>query len=139
MTPKKTEKDQSSVQGDKLYASKQKIIDFNFGADTAAVFDDMLDRSVPIYSELQRMMGEIAGEMARAGTNIYDLGCSTGNTLYNISQFVPEGVKFIGVDYSADMLKKFEEKLAKLPLPGEVELVCEDLNNSITIQTGGGR
>ena len=29
--------------------------DFDFGEDTAKVFDDMLDRSVPFYAETQRM------------------------------------------------------------------------------------
>ena len=36
--------------------------DFDFGEDTAKVFDDMLERSVPYYTETQRMIwGEYGG------------------------------------------------------------------------------
>jgi len=120
---------------DKLFAEKrQKMIDFNFGEDTAVVFDDMLDRSVPLYQELQRMIGEIAGEIAVPGTNVYDLGCSTGITIYTLNHFIHKDVKFIGMDYSQEMLIKFKEKLAQKPLKREVELVCADLNNPFTIK-----
>ena len=46
------------IKKDALFAEKRQLIeDFNFGSKTAEVFDDMLDRSVPYYSEIQRMMG----------------------------------------------------------------------------------
>ncbi|HQU32586.1 MAG TPA: hypothetical protein PLA96_13950, partial [Candidatus Brocadia sapporoensis] len=60
------------------------IADFNFGKKVVSVFDDMLDRSVPFYQEIQRMLVEMASEFAVEGTNIYDLGCSTGTTLLNL-------------------------------------------------------
>lgn len=47
----------------------QKIIDFNFGKSTAEVFTDMLRRSVPQYSEILRMMGEISSSFAVDNTN----------------------------------------------------------------------
>ena len=66
---------------DALFRDKKDMIsDFDFGENTARVFDDMLNRSVPAYGEIQRMMAEIAGYFAVANTNIYDLGCSTGET-----------------------------------------------------------
>lgn len=44
---------------DYLFSEKRdEIRDFDFGKDTAVVFDDMLDRSVPFYSEVQRMIGK---------------------------------------------------------------------------------
>lgn len=42
--------------------------DFDFGTDTPKVFDNMLERSVPFYSETQRMIGEIAADSAVPGT-----------------------------------------------------------------------
>ncbi|HQU32549.1 MAG TPA: hypothetical protein PLA96_13765, partial [Candidatus Brocadia sapporoensis] len=60
------------------------IADFSFGKKVATVFDDMLDRSVPSYREIQRMIVEMAADFAVEGTNIYDLGCSTGTTLLNL-------------------------------------------------------
>ena len=41
--------------------------DFDFGEATATVFDDMLDRSIPEYRELQRMIGELAATFAEPG------------------------------------------------------------------------
>ena len=63
---------------DKLYLVPKPVVqDFTFGPETAAVFDDMLDRSVPMYGEIQRMIAELVGDFAVDGTNIVDLGCST--------------------------------------------------------------
>ena len=66
--------------------------DFDFGEDTARVFDDMLDRSVPFYAEIQRMLGEMAAEFVTPGSRVYDLGCSTGNTLIALDPALPHGV-----------------------------------------------
>src|SRR6478735_7426028 len=91
---------------DEVFKEPVAIADFTFGEKVASVFDDMLDRSVPFYSEMQRMIGEIAGDFGVAGTNIYDLGCSTGNTLLQIDRALPKDAKLIGVDYSPEMLER---------------------------------
>ena len=65
---------------DRLFAAERNVIpDFDFGKDTAAVFDDNARSLGPVYSEIQRMIGELAAT-CRDGTRIYDLGCSTANT-----------------------------------------------------------
>jgi tRNA (cmo5U34)-methyltransferase len=110
------------------------IADFNFGEKVATVFDDMLDRSVPFYREVQRMVTEMAADFAVEGTHVYDLGCSTGTTLLNLDPQVPPGVKFIGVDNSEDMLKRCRQKLAEHGFKREHELVCADLNQGVQIQ-----
>src|SRR5262245_21513519 len=76
---------------DEIFADKQKIKDFNFGEKTAAVFDDMLSRSVPFYGEMQRMIGEIAAEFAVEGSNVYDLGCSTCTTFIALDRQLKQG------------------------------------------------
>ncbi len=43
------------------YQRAEFINAFDFGKNTAQVFDDMLNRSVPFYAEIQRMMAEMAG------------------------------------------------------------------------------
>ena len=108
-------------------------MNFDFGTETAAVFDDMLERSVPLYRELQRMIGEISSAFAQDGANIYDLGCSTGTTLMTIDKAVSKDVKLIGVDYSEAMLEKSKERFKKEKISKDHELVCRDLNNGITI------
>jgi tRNA (cmo5U34)-methyltransferase len=110
------------------------IADFNFGEKVASVFDDMLDRSVPFYGEVQRMITEMAVDFAVEGTNIYDLGCSTGTTLLNLDPQLSPKVKFIGVDNSEEMLKRCRQKLVEHGFKRDHELVCADLNQGVQIE-----
>ncbi len=112
----------------------ENVADFNFGEKVAAVFDDMLNRSVPFYAETQRMIGEMAAEFAVDGTNIYDLGCSTGTTLFCLDRAVGAKVKLIGLDYSEEMLAKCRQKLAAARLSHPYELICADLNQGVNIE-----
>src|SRR5260221_8729014 len=94
---------------DAIYAEPQPLVsDFTFGVETTAVFDDMLLRSVPFYDEIQRMIGELASDFAVDGTNVYDLGCSTGATLRTLCQ-LDRDVVCIGIDNSAAMLARADE------------------------------
>jgi len=122
---------------DKLFAEpRTQIHDFNFGTETAAVFDDMLDRSVPFYGEMQRMIGELSADFAVDGSSIYDLGCSTANTFLSIgANLTPDlNVKFVGLDYSDEMLHKAEEKLVSTRFPWPFELKHQDLNEGLQIE-----
>jgi tRNA (cmo5U34)-methyltransferase len=110
------------------------VADFEFGEKVASVFDDMLTRSVPFYEEMQRMIGEMAGDFVVEGSRIYDLGCSTGTTLILLDKHVPKGVSFVGVDNSEEMLKRCRTKLTKHGITRECELVCSDLNEGVAIQ-----
>jgi len=110
------------------------VEDFNFGEKVAAVFDDMLNRSVPFYEETQRMIVEMVSDFAVDGTNIYDLGCSTGTTLINLNKNLGSRVKYVGVDYSEEMLSKCRAKLTEQNFEGEYDLICADLNSGVHIE-----
>ena len=118
---------------DKVFKRKTAVADFKFGREVAVVFDDMLERSVPFYREMQRMISEMAADFAVEGSNVYDLGCSTGTTLLNLDAVVPRKVKFIGVDNSPEMLERCRAKLAASGFDREHELVCADLDNGVQI------
>jgi tRNA (cmo5U34)-methyltransferase len=123
------------MERDQVFREKAKYVaDFNFGKKVATVFDDMLVRSVPMYLESQRMIAEMATDFAVEGTNIYDLGCSTGTTMLNLDQTVPRNVKFIGIDYSEEMLKKCSQKLAQHKFTRDHELRRADLNEGVSIE-----
>lgn len=114
---------------DRIYDTKRdKIDDFKFGAETAAVFDDMVSRSVPFYGEIQRMASELAADFATPGTSIFDLGCATGTTLLALDPMVDESVRFVGIDNSDEMLGKAEAKLAEVAKRRRVEFINADLN-----------
>lgn len=122
------------MKRDTLFVNKTtEIGGFNFGEETAEVFDDMLDRSVPLYREMQRMMGELAAEFAQDGSNIYDLGCSTGITMDTLMQAVNKNVHFIGIDYSEAMLARAGERL-KSADSLRWELVHTDLNKEFVFE-----
>ena len=110
--------------------------DFTFGKDTVAVFDDMLERSVPFYAEIQRMLGELSADFAVEGSSIYDLGCSTANTLLAVGAMLPPelNVRFVGLDSSDDMLRTAAQKLAMSRFPWPYELTLQDLNAGLTIE-----
>lgn len=123
-----------SPRRDELFQKKNsRLEDFNFGEKTAEVFDDMLERSVPFYDEVQRMIGEMSADFAVPGTNLYDLGCSTCNTFVRIDALVPEGVTFVGMDSSEAMLVKAKEKLTEREVTRPCELICIDLNKGVNV------
>ena len=116
---------------DEVFREAAPATDFVFGEKVAGVFDDMVSRSVPFYEETQRMVTELAADFAEPGTNVYDLGCSTGTTMINLHRCAAPGVKFIGVDDSEEMLKRCCEKLHNNLVGREHELVCADLNRGL--------
>ncbi|PZR29130.1 MAG: carboxy-S-adenosyl-L-methionine synthase CmoA [Citrobacter freundii] len=90
--------------------------DFKFNPAVAGVFDDMVNRSVPFYEEIQRMVAELAATscVSEKDAKVYDLGCSTGTTMAYMHSMVSLDVTFIGVDDSDAMLEKCRYKLDAL-------------------------
>ncbi len=125
---------QRRVEQDRLFAEERRTIqDFNFGADTAAVFDDMLGRSVPFYDEIQRMIAEMVDDLGVDGTNVYDLGCSTCATFRQLAG-VSKDVNFIGIDDSRAMLDRAEKELAAAGFNRRYELREQDLHKGLQIE-----
>jgi tRNA (cmo5U34)-methyltransferase len=111
----------------------KRIEDFKFSRDVVQVFDDMVDRSVPFYSEVQRMITEMSESFLVDGTNVYDLGCSTGTTLGMIGQHTQKDVTLIGYDNAPDMLDRAREKLSAAGLEN-FELREADLNTDFEME-----
>jgi len=119
---------------DNLFGERrERMEDFQFGQEVAEVFDDMLDRSVPFYAEIQRLIAELASDFAVEGSRLYDLGCSTGNTLVCLDRILPDGIAFTGVDASADMLAQARNKLARNPVRRRCELLQQDIEGGVGI------
>jgi tRNA (cmo5U34)-methyltransferase len=117
---------------DEYFADPQrKPFDFRFTAEVAGVFDDMVSRSVPFYHEMQRMTAELAADIVVPGTNVYDLGCSTGTTLLLLDRVAPRGVTFYGIDDAPEMLARCEAKLQEQQVTHRYELRTTDLNAGI--------
>src|SRR6185436_12166835 len=106
--------------------------DFRFDERTASVFPDMLERSVPFYHEIQRMLVELAGDFAADGTVVCDVGCSTGTTLRALDA-LSQDVTLIGFDNSEAMLERADTFLRE-QLHHPYELRHADLNQSLRIE-----
>jgi tRNA (cmo5U34)-methyltransferase len=120
---------------DKVFASPLgQINDFTFDDEVAAVFDDMVSRSVPQYAEIQRMLAELALAFVSEGSSVYDLGCSTGTTLSALHKSLQVPAHLIGIDNSEEMLQQCRTKLASLGLADTIELRCGDLDDGIEIR-----
>jgi tRNA (cmo5U34)-methyltransferase len=120
---------------DRIFAEPAKSpSDFQFNAKTAAVFDDMVSRSVPFYDEIQRMVTEIAADFAEPGTNLYDLGCSTATSLLMLDPLVDPSVRFCGIDCAADMLDKARTKIAASGTKRPIDLRVADLHNEQIVE-----
>jgi tRNA (cmo5U34)-methyltransferase len=125
----------TSMTTDEIFREeKPQAADFRFNKAVAQVFDNMVNRSVPFYGEIQRMIAELAADHARPGTRIYDLGCSTGTTMIGMDSLVDPGIEFVGVDDSDEMLEKCRTKLTDAGISRSVQLVPGDLNENVKIQ-----
>lgn len=120
--------DVSLMSRDELFASPQQVVDFAFNAAVADVFPDMLRRSVPGYETLISQLGVLARQYVQPDSVVYDLGCSLGAATLAMAAQVPQpDVRFIGVDNSAAMISRCEQRLAR-HLPAErFELHCADI------------
>lgn len=108
--------------------------DFSFDKKVAAVFDDMVSRSVPFYHEMQRMTAELVNEFAVDNTNLYDVGCATGTTLLMLDKVLQKNVKLIGLDNSQEMLDKARVKMIENDVVHAFDLIFADLHKGLHIE-----
>lgn len=111
---------------------------FAFNSKVAAVFDDMVSRSVPGYLDVQELSAKIALKVVTDGSTVYDIGCSTGTSLIKIAQTLDQKdqrslrkVKLIGIDSSVDMLQRCKEKLRAYDLTNTIELIESSISDVI--------
>lgn len=100
---------------DTVFAQRlEKIPKFSFNQDVADVFDDMLTRSIPFYDEIHKIIIDLARYGLKENNRIYDLGCSTGETMLLLDKFASHNninVELIGIDNSEPMIEKAHTKL----------------------------
>jgi tRNA (cmo5U34)-methyltransferase len=92
----------------------------------------MLVRSIPFYLEQQYMIKKIGKKFWVLGTDIYDLGCSTGTTLINLCREIDGSACFIRYDNSIPMLDQAKRKSKEHELENRIEFRHYDLNKNLT-------
>lgn len=120
---------------DRVYASPlADIAGFRFDHRVAAVFPDMIKRSVPGYETIVAMTGTLAERYARPGTRLYDLGCSLGaSTLAMAGGIGQRDTRLIAVDNAEAMVQRCRQVIIEARRQGqdtvEPELICADIRD----------
>jgi len=120
------------MKKDRVFATKQSAVKpFEFNKEVANVFDDMLNRSVPLYSESIQRQAQLTARYYQDDSHIYDLGCSNGNLgVLILDQLKDRPFSMIGIDSSRPMIKKYSDRIEDRGGASSIHLVCgllEDL------------
>lgn len=117
---------------DLIYAEQQeKLADFVFDERVAAVFPDMINRSVPGYATIIGMIGLLAGRHASSGSNLYDLGCSLGAASAAMCVALQtRDCRILAVDNAPAMIKLAAGNL-RAESDVSVELICADVQDVV--------
>lgn len=115
---------------DRLFQKEGFPKKFEFNEDVARVFDDMVLRSIPLYEDVLNAAIIWTKEYYQEHTKIYDLGCSTGSTIYALAATLPQRLNIIGIDNSHAMINMAREKLRSYEQKHQIELCLEDLQNA---------
>jgi tRNA (cmo5U34)-methyltransferase len=105
------------VSRDRVYSEDRQIVDFVFDDAVAAVFGDMIRRSVPGYETVVPLSGLLAARHAAPGGRCYDLGCSLGATALAIVRALKvTDCQVVAVDNSESMLAQARANLPNEPI-----------------------
>jgi len=116
---------------DTLFQHAEAVGPFQFDHSVAAVFPDMIRRSVPGYQTILTGIGELTARYHQPATRLYDLGCSLGAAALTMRRHLPEdsGCEIIAVDNSPAMLARAREYVNAYRSALPIHLVCADVND----------
>ncbi len=121
---------------DTLFASGLPNEHFVFDEKVAAVFPDMINRSVPGYATIIAMIGTLSAEYTQPASICYDLGCSLGAASLSMRHNIrAENCAIVAVDNSAAMVEgcrqAIERDSAVLPVAVRFEDILDTpVNNA---------
>ena len=109
---------------DQLFAAPiARLGDFCFDEQVADVFPDMIQRSVPGYSNILSAIGMMTERFAQPGTRLYDLGCSLGAATLMMRRHLPyQDCQIIGIDNSPAMVERCRSHVANYRSEVAVEI-----------------
>lgn len=116
---------------DQLFAAPiARLGDFCFDEQVADVFPDMIQRSVPGYSNILSAIGMMTERFAQPSSRLYDLGCSLGAATLMMRRHLPyPDCQIIGIDNSPAMVERCRSHVANYKSEIAVEIrqgdVCD--------------
>ncbi|CAH0533186.1 Carboxy-S-adenosyl-L-methionine synthase [Vibrio stylophorae] len=116
---------------DQLFAAPiEKMGDFTFDAHVAEVFPDMIQRSVPGYSNIISAIGMLAKRFATADSNLYDLGCSLGAATLSMRRNIEvDNCHIIAVDNSSAMVERCQRHIQNYRADTKVTVIEADIRD----------
>ncbi|WP_298442898.1 carboxy-S-adenosyl-L-methionine synthase CmoA [uncultured Ferrimonas sp.] len=117
-----------SSKQDQIFSQPQQISDFRFDDKVAAVFPDMISRSIPGYGEILATLSQLARRFVQPNSNVYDLGCSLGAATVAMRRGInQDSVKIVAIDNSEAMIRRAGEHLQAFVSAVPVALHCADI------------
>ena len=114
---------------DTLYSVNPVAEDFSFNDQVVAVFDDMIQRSVPFYDAVIDAMPGLLEHILHENDSIYDLGCSTGETILRLAgQLNKKKLRYIGVDNAPAMLDCARKRVQVLMPDTDISFIENDVS-----------
>lgn len=116
---------------DKIYSKKiDKIKPFEFNESIVNVFDDMINRSVPLYKETIKRQVQLSEKFYQPGSMVFDFGCSNGNFGLRFLEIMGKKTfSMTAIDNSKEMLKTYRERLSNRPNEENITLVYDKIQN----------
>ena len=101
-----------------------------FNKNVSLSFDSHVRQSVPFYEIFQKDIARYSEWFLKENATIYDLGCSTGQTIKYITQLnIDTKVKINAIDNSKTMVKIAKKNLSKIKNKNiQVKVVYGDVN-----------
>ncbi|OOF70607.1 carboxy-S-adenosyl-L-methionine synthase CmoA [Rodentibacter caecimuris] len=106
----------------------EKLGDFTFDENVAEVFPDMIQRSVPGYSNIITAIGMLADRFVTDNSTVYDLGCSRGAATLSARRHIKaRNVNIIGVDNSLPMVERCRQHINAYHSEIPVNILYDDI------------
>lgn len=121
---------QGATAGTSIYGASlthRPSAQWEFDASVAAVFPDMLDRSIPNISGMRECVFEAGACFVQPGCTVVDLGCSLGDAMEPFVGRFGAANRFIGVDASQPMVDACRERFGREVQDGYVQIRRSDL------------
>lgn len=100
---------------------------WEFDASVAAVFEDMLTRSIPQYDVMRQAVTELALRFMKRDTSVVDLGCALGEAIAPLIARRGPQCHYVGVEVSPPMLQAARARFKDLIDGGIVQILDLDL------------
>lgn len=100
---------------------------WSFDGDIPKVFDIHVEKSVPLYNDIQNLIIGLGEFFIKDGSKVLDIGCSTGKTIISLINSIDKNFYITGIDLSEDMIKTAIGNIEKSNNVTKITL----LNNSI--------